>query len=72
MSGNGLSGPAWSPDGRLLAYERREVQNGRRNLGLQACRIWLPDLEDWEERLLFDQDVPLYAPVRSCFTTFST
>ena len=36
--------PAWSPDGRLLAYERREVLNGQRNQGRRpagaGCSTW--------------------------------
>jgi Tol biopolymer transport system component len=55
-------GPSWSPDGKLLAYEKRNVRNGEPDQDPQASRIWLLDLETREERPLFDYDVPLYAP----------
>jgi hypothetical protein len=56
-------GPAWSPDGRLLAYEQREIWAGAPNLDPQAGRLWLLDLERDEARPLFDYDVPLYSPL---------
>ena len=55
--------PAWSPDGSRLAYERREILAGAPNLDPNAGRIWLLDLEEGEERPLFDYDVPLHSPV---------
>jgi Tol biopolymer transport system component len=55
--------PAWSPDGRLLAYEKRTVRDGETDLDPQASRIWLLDLETREERPLFDYEVPLHAPI---------
>ena len=55
--------PAWSPDGGLLAYERRDIRNGAPNLDPQAGRIWLLDLERSNERSLFDYDVALHSPV---------
>jgi Tol biopolymer transport system component len=54
--------PAWSPDGRLLAYEKRRVRNEGPDLDPEASRIWLLDLETGEERRLFDYDVALHAP----------
>ena len=55
--------PAWSPDGRQLAYERRDIWAGAPNLDPQAGRIWLLDLEKGGERPLFDYDVALHSPV---------
>lgn len=62
--------PAWAPvpfedaGGRWeLAYERRELLAGAPNLDPNAGRIWLLDLEEGEERPLFDYDVPLHSPV---------
>jgi Tol biopolymer transport system component len=57
--------PAWSPDGKQLAYERRDIWAGAPNLDPNAGRIWLLDLERGEERPLFDYDVPLHSPVWS-------
>jgi Tol biopolymer transport system component len=54
--------PAWSPDGRQLAYERRDVQASAPNLDPKAGRIWLFDLQRGKERPLFDYDVPLHSP----------
>lgn len=54
--------PAWSPDGRLLAYERREIWAEAPNLDPQAGRLWLLDLERDKARPLFDYDVPLHSP----------
>ncbi len=55
--------PAWSPDGRLVAYERRAIWPDTPNLDPQAGQIWLLDLERNQERSLFDYDVPLHSPV---------
>lgn len=55
--------PAWSPDGRQVAYERRDVWADAPNLDPMAGRIWLFDLEEGEERPLFDYDVSLHSPV---------
>jgi TolB protein len=55
--------PAWSPDGRQLAYERRDIWAGAPNLDPKAGRIWLLDLEWGEDRPLFDYDVALHSPV---------
>jgi Tol biopolymer transport system component len=55
--------PAWSPDGRLLAYEQREIWADAPNLDPQAGRLWLLDLERDEARPLFDYDVPLHSPL---------
>jgi Tol biopolymer transport system component len=55
--------PAWSPDGRQLAYERRDIWADAPNLDPKAGRIWLFDLEKKRERPLFDYDVPLHSPV---------
>ncbi len=55
--------PAWSPDGAVLAYERRPVWADAPNLDPKAGRIWLLDLAKGKERPLFDYDVPLHSPV---------
>ena len=55
--------PAWSSDGGQLAYERRDIWAGAPNLDPNASRIWLLDLEQGEERPLFDYDVALHSPV---------
>jgi Tol biopolymer transport system component len=55
--------PAWSPDGTQLAYERREIWSDAPNLDPKAGRIWLLDLEEGEERPLFDYEVALHSPV---------
>ncbi len=55
--------PAWSPDGRLLAYEQREIWADAPNLDPQAARLWLLDLEHDKARPLFDYDVPLHSPL---------
>jgi Tol biopolymer transport system component len=55
--------PVWSPDGRQLAYERRDIWAGAPNLDPKAGRIWLFDLEKGQDRPLFDYDVPLHSPV---------
>ena len=57
--------PNWSPDGRELAYERRDIWSQAPNLDPKAGRIWLLDLERDQERSLFDYDVPLHSPVWS-------
>jgi Tol biopolymer transport system component len=57
--------PAWSPDGRQLAYERRDIYADAPNLDPKAGRIWLFDLERGKERPLFDYDVPAHSPVWS-------
>jgi Tol biopolymer transport system component len=54
--------PAWSPDGALLAHERRDIWAGAPNLDPKAGRIWLLDLERGRERPLFDYDVALHSP----------
>jgi hypothetical protein len=55
--------PAWSPDGRVLAYEQREIWADAPNLDPKAGRLWLLDLERNSERPLFDYDVPLHSPL---------
>jgi Tol biopolymer transport system component len=55
--------PAWSSDGRLLAYERRDIWAGAPNLDPGAGRIWLLDLEAAKEQPLFEYDVALHSPV---------
>ncbi len=55
--------PAWSPEGGLIAYERRDIWREAPNLDPEASRIWFFDLEKNEERPLFDYDVPAHSPV---------
>jgi len=55
--------PAWSSDGRQVAYERRDIRAGGANLDPGASRIWLLDLKRGKERPLFDYDVALHSPV---------
>jgi Tol biopolymer transport system component len=55
--------PAWSADGRQLAYERRDIWADAPNLDRKAGRIWLWDVDKEEDRPLFDYDVPLHSPV---------
>jgi Tol biopolymer transport system component len=57
--------PAWSPDGSLLAYERRDIWHDAPNLDPSAGRIWLLDVEHGKEHPLFDYDVPAHSPVWS-------
>jgi Tol biopolymer transport system component len=53
--------PVWSPDGGTLAYERRDIWAGSPNLDPKAGRIWLFNLDEGEERALFDYDVALHS-----------
>lgn len=55
--------PAWSADGRQLAYERRDIWADGPNLDPKAGRIWLRDVDNGEDRPLFEYDVPLHSPV---------
>jgi Tol biopolymer transport system component len=55
--------PAWSADGRQLAYERRDIWADAPNLDPKAGRVWLRDVEEGKDRPLFDYDVPLHSPV---------
>ena len=55
--------PAWSPDGRTLAYERRNIWADAPNLDPQAGRIWVFDLDHDDTQPLFDYDIPLHSPV---------
>jgi Tol biopolymer transport system component len=57
--------PTWSPDGRQLAYERRNIWADAPNLDPKAGRIWLLDLETGKDGPLFDYDVPANSPVWS-------
>ena len=57
--------PVWSPDGALVAYERRGIWADAPNLDPKAGRIWLLDVEEGEGRPLFDYDVALHSPVWS-------
>jgi Tol biopolymer transport system component len=56
-------GAAWAPDGRQIAYERRDIWASAPNLDPKAGRIWLLDVEGGQERPLLDYDVPLHSPV---------
>jgi Tol biopolymer transport system component len=55
--------PAWSPDGRLLAYEWRDIWADAPNLDPKASQIRILDLEEGEDRPLFPYEVPLHSPV---------
>jgi hypothetical protein len=57
--------PAWSPDGRQLAYERRDIWHDAPNLDPRAGRIWLLDVQRGKEEPLFDYEVPAHSPVWS-------
>ena len=57
--------PAWSPDGRWIAYEQRTIWRDSPNLDPEASRLWLFDLDAGKARSLFDYDVPLHSPVWS-------
>jgi hypothetical protein len=54
--------PAWSPDGSVLAFERRPIWADAPNLDPKAGRIWLLDMKTQKQDLLFDYDVPLHSP----------
>jgi Tol biopolymer transport system component len=54
--------PAWSPDGRQLAYERRNLFAGTPNLDPKAGQIWILDLERGRDRPLFEGEVALHSP----------
>jgi TolB protein len=59
------SGATWSPDGRRLVYERRElnVQLGSVVVGPGPSRVWLLDLSSGQTRPLFQDSQMLgYAP----------
>jgi len=45
--------PAWSPDGRQIAYERAELDPAR-GTGAGPSRAWIVDLATLEPRLLFE------------------
>jgi Tol biopolymer transport system component len=53
--------PVWSPDGRQIAYERRDIFAGAPNLDPQAGRLWLLDVETEKSEPLFEYDVPLHS-----------
>jgi Tol biopolymer transport system component len=57
--------PAWSPDGQVLAYERRDIWADAPNLDPKAGRIWILELEAGDDRPLLDYDVPLHSAVWS-------
>lgn len=63
--GEACLAPAWSADGRHLAFERRELLADGPNLDPKAGHIWLLDVETGRDRPLFDYDVPLHSPVWS-------
>jgi Tol biopolymer transport system component len=48
-----------------LAYERRAVWAGAPDLGPNAGRIWLLEVDEGAERPLFEYDVALHSPVWS-------
>jgi TolB protein len=59
------SGATWSPDGRRLAYERRDlnVELGAVGVGPGPPRVWLLDLGSGQTRPLFQDSQRLgYAP----------
>ena len=53
--------PAWSPDGRQIVYERRDIFAGAPNLDPQAGRLWLLDVAGEKASSLFDYDVPAHS-----------
>jgi hypothetical protein len=53
--------PAWSPDSRQIAYERRDIFAGAPNLDPQAGRLWLLDVASEKTSALFEYDVPLHS-----------
>jgi hypothetical protein len=55
--------PAYSPDGRTLAFEQRDIWADAPNLDPKAGRIWLLDLEQDDSQPLFDYDIALHSPV---------
>ncbi len=57
--------PAWRPDGKLMAYQREELNSGL-GLGLSPSRVWLLDVTTLDTTLLFsDQQILGYGPVWS-------
>jgi Tol biopolymer transport system component len=60
------SAPAWSPDRRRIAYERRLLVSGDGSSGPGTPRVWLLDLQTRETHPLFADDQKLgYAPAWS-------
>lgn len=47
------SAPAWSPDGRQIAYQRAELDPARGS-GTGPARAWIVDLDTLQPRLLFE------------------
>lgn len=53
--------PVWSPDGRQVAHERRDIWAEAPNLDPKAGSLWLFDVEEGDTKPLFDYDVAAHS-----------